>query len=111
MLINSDLYVTGFLHLGYRPDHIHQCAVRMGASHRQTARPGERDNRLVILLGRTKHIRELCRRQILMVAGTGRVVNLLEQVAEGLRVAQRQANCQVQMIRGRQPPNRLRMHR
>ena len=63
----------------------------------------EGDHRLVILLSRSELCGEFCRRQVLVVTRISRVIELPEKGGQRLRVAQWQANRQVQPPVARQP--------
>ena len=77
--------------------HIQQESIGMGARHRQSVGLCEIDERLIILGGGTKHFRELRRCQVVAVIGTGRIMDLVEQVAESGLVAQRQPDGETQI--------------
>ena len=96
MLVHAHRHVKRFLDVRDCAFHIDDHAVRMRAAHRQPIGLRKSNERLVIFFRRTKHLRELFRRQIVTVPGTGRVVDLLEQVVERFPVAQRQPNRQPQ---------------
>src|SRR5437867_4126960 len=79
----------------------------MSGGDPQAPRLGESNQGSIILLGRPKLIRELCRGQILPVTWTGWVIELLEQIGQGIAVTQRQADREIQTGGGREPSHRL----
>jgi hypothetical protein len=81
------------------PADIHEGAVWMRAGHVQAIGFGKGHHRLIILPRRPKPLRELSRRQVLVVSWTGRVVELPEQAGQPFAVAQRQHDHKVQPVR------------
>ena len=100
-------HMEGLFDLRNGPRHIQQHPVGMGAPDGQAVGLRKADRRLILLLRRAKCLRELFRRQIVVVVGTGRRVHLPQQVGERVPVAQRQTDGQVQLIGRRQPAGRL----
>src|ERR1035441_427091 len=88
MLVNSHRHMEGLFDvLNGAPD-IEQRAVGMLVGNGQAARSSEGDEGLIIHFRRSKLLRELFRRQILMVFRAGGVVEVVEKVGEGFLVAQ-----------------------
>ena len=106
MPINAQAQVEGSLDVRYCAFHVQHHAIGMGDGDRQAVRLREVHERLVILFRRPKSLRELLGRQVAAVVGAGRVVELLEQGVKFLLISQRQANGQVQTVRGRENANR-----
>ena len=98
MLVNLHLYMQHPFDVGCRPADIHQQPVGMPRSHRQAIGSGKGNHRLIILLARAKSLGELFGRQKMMVVRTGRVIKLTEQIVQCGRIAQRQANGQIQTL-------------
>ena len=78
----------------------------MGGSHRQVVRPGKGNDGLVIGLGRAELPGKFLWRQIMMILGTGGVIDLLKQIRKRHRVPQGQADGQVHSVRARETANR-----
>lgn len=107
MLVNAHLHMKDLLDIRDRPVHIQQNMIGMRAGHSQPVGFRERDDRLIILLCRTKLFCELFRRQVVTVLGACRIVDLMEQARERFLVAQRQPNCQMQTGFAWETANRL----
>ena len=90
--------MQGRLDVRHRAADIQQRAVGMGAADRQAVGLRKGDDRLVILFRRAEPGGELFRGQVMPVVGMGRIVELRQESGERLRVAQRQADGQVQPV-------------
>ena len=99
MLVNLHLHMQRLFDVRHRPAHIQQQPVGMLRRHRQTIGLGKGDDRLIILLRRTKLLRELFRRQ-----DNGDNWGWPGRKFAGadwpsLLIAQRQADGQIQLLR------------
>ena len=84
-----------------RAIHVQQQPIGVLTRHREALGLGELNQRLVILLRRAEPRRELLGREVVPVIRAGRVVKLLEKRVEFGLVAKRQADGQIQPLRGR----------
>src|SRR5215471_3768967 len=106
MVIHAHYHVESALDVGHQPNHIQQGAVWMLASHRQAICLCKSDDRLIILFGRSKHLCELFRAEIVTEIAACWIVNLPKQVRERLLIAQREPDCQTQTRPGWKSPYR-----
>ncbi len=106
MRIEAQSQVQGFFDFRDPSAHTQYRAVKMSRRNLQPLSFDKGDEGLIIRFGRAKPPGELFGRQKLAVIGTGGVVELVEQIGQRLRVAQRQPNRQVQALRGRQRAHR-----
>ena len=107
VLIYPHLHIESLFNNCNRPTNVQQHAIGSCALDSQAVCLREIDRSLIIVFGRTKRLRELLRRHIAMIIGARRVVERLKQSGETFPIAQRQSDCQFQMIVIRQALNRL----
>ena len=96
MPISSHSHLKRFFDICHRTAHVQQQPIVMRAGHLQPVRLRKGNNCLIILFRRAELLRELFRREILMIIGTGRVVELLEQIGQRCLIPQWQPNGQMQ---------------
>ena len=87
--------------VGGRTCEVHQHEIGVRGCDRQPLRLRERYHRGVVRLGRPELFCERIRSQVVAVVGAGGVVDLLEQVGQPCRVAQRQAKRGMEAVGGR----------
>ncbi len=99
VLVSPQRNLEGILDIGHVTGDIQQHAIDMGAGYCEVVRFGKSNDGLVIRFCGAEPGVELIRGEILPVVGAGRVTDVLQKAVEALRVAQGQADGQIQGIR------------
>jgi len=109
--MRTHMHMEGPLHRGGRRVDGDQHAARIGLIHRETVGHGIGGDGGVILLGGTEAFGELLPGQIMMEVRAGWIVQVLQQLIQFRLVPERQADGEIQPLRGRQAARhrRLRM--
>ena len=79
--------MEGLFNVGDGALHIQHHTIWMCDGHLQTVGLGEIDQRVVVLFCGSEFLRELFRRQVMMIIGAPRIIELLKQCGECLLVA------------------------
>ena len=106
MLENPQVQMQRTLDIRHRRFHVQQRAVGMFAGDRETVGHSKILHCLIIRLGRPELLRELGRREVMVIFRAGGIIQVVQQFRQRLRVPQGQRNPQPQHLRFLQSPER-----